>query len=177
MSAAYILKCRLPGETTKWTGWVEVNRAEDQEPLVGPGQEASAENPKAQFAIFHRGSIVSWWQGGKSIMAQSRAAPPPEVHMTEEQEGHRYHLYSFVGPQGQLVAECVAHDAETAWRMLRGAVRVAIEDDGTLLGETGWDLTKLKINEGAAVALRSNFWITIDTRNAPGLKGGATKTS
>lgn len=104
-----------------------------------------------EHAVFTGGRIILWFRGGKDITKNSRqVTPPPSDHSESEEPSHR--TFEF-WHQGEKIAECVARDPDTAWRMLCNDL-------------PHWDDTMINQQE-ADNDHGPNRWVMINPKGAP----------
>lgn len=160
----HILKRRTRTEATgRWSTWEILakfdetggDRAVTEIKALAMQAGTGAAGGNMQHAIFHKGLITHWFEGSNDIQHKSRQNPKPkpdEVDLSTDP----YHVYTFEGPQNQLVARCVAREGDTAMRFLQNAV-------------SGWDIEKITMQEGDESPIRTNHWLFLDDSIAPKL--------
>ena len=151
--AEFILKRRTPGNGTRWSAWETLWKTSTIELVdASIGDVLPARDPTHQYAVFHQGKIIRWWEGEKDILDRSRAAPPPNPILADDVPD--YLRFVFLNPAtGRIAAECVARDEDTALRMLGNDV-------------LGWDIEKLEMQERGP-ADGPNHWVGIWPESKP----------
>lgn len=106
-----------------------------------------------EHAIFHLGKITRWWRGGKDITSTSRQAAPLIAAQKEAENDETHSRYQFLH-KGKVAAECVALNEDVARCSLEAQTH-------------GWDYDKLELREVAKNYGHHNYWIIINSANAP----------
>lgn len=178
MAAKFILRQRRKQHNeargrAEWGPWSQIHQpTDDLSELVGVVDKIKLSGDKEQLsgmqtAIFHRGQIVRWWEGPSWTELTSRSKLPEEVQEAKIGDEGPYGLFDFVNMlTGDVCAMCSARDEDTARRMLRNSVCVAVDFDGDVHGSRGWDLSKICLKR-LRDAHPMNHWVRIDSGQAP----------